>query len=243
MLNDGDMLRAWETGEAQGPIARALTLLSCGYPERPMTELAALTIGQRDGLLLKLREQTFGRHIRGFAECPVCGQALVFSTTSSALSVSPPSASWPQELRFDDWVLQLRPLDSHALATAASFGEVELARAYLLECCLLCAELAGEEIAASELPETVCLRISAALAEHDPQAEVLLSLRCASATCGHQWDALFDIATYLWIEVAAQARRLFDEVDALARAYGWSEAAILGMSSARRRQYLQKVGA
>lgn len=243
MLTDGDMLRAWESGEAQGPVARALTLLSCGYPERSLSELAALTIGQRDGLLMQLRERTFGRQLRGFAECLVCGQTLVFSTTSSQLSVSPPSDNWPKELRFDDWVVQLRPLDSHALAAAASFGDLELARAHLLHCCVLSAQLRGQELSADELPESVSLRVSAALAEEDPQAEVLLSLRCASAACGHEWNALFDIATYLWTEVAAQARRLFDEVDALARAYGWSEDAILGMSSARRRQYLQKVGA
>lgn len=243
MLTDGDMLAAWETGERQGPVARALTLLSRGYPERTLAELTSLSIGQRDGLLLKLRTETFGPGLRGFAECALCGQQLVFSTTSAELSVSPPSASWPKELRFEDWVLLLRPLDSHALATAARFGELELARRHLLESCLVSAQHAGEEVDAEELPDEIYVRISSALAEQDPQAEILLALRCANPTCGHEWDALFDIATYLWTEIAAQAKRIFDEVDALARAYGWSEAAILGMSATRRRQYIARVGA
>ena len=41
----------------------------------------------------------------------------------------------------------------------------------------------------------------------------------------------------------ARAQRLLMEVHLLARAYGWREADILGMSPARRNAYLQRVAA
>ena len=51
-----------------------------------------------------------------------------------------------------------------------------------------------------------------------------------------------DVVGFFWREIQSAARRVVLEVDALARAYGWSEAAILGMSSARRNLYLELVG-
>jgi hypothetical protein len=238
MLTCGDILQAWELGEAQSAVERALSLLVCGYKEYSFAELAACSVGERDGLLLRLREQTFGAALRGFVECGACGETLVFSTTCAELRVAPPEGGFVAELVFEDWKLRLRPLDSHDLAAAAALGEVQAARQELLTRCLLSAEHAGAPVAAAALPEEVGERISAALAEREPQAEVLLTLRCQNPGCQHQWEALFDIATYLWTEVAAAARRLFYEVDALARVYGWREADILAMSAARRRQYL-----
>ena len=46
---------------------------------------------------------------------------------------------------------------------------------------------------------------------------------------------------FLWDEVDVRARRLLDEVHALAGAYGWSEQRILALSEARRRAYLDRV--
>ena len=44
---------------------------------------------------------------------------------------------------------------------------------------------------------------------------------------------------YLWDEIDARARRLLDEVHALARTYCWSEEQILALSETRRRAYLR----
>jgi hypothetical protein len=117
------------------------------------------------------------------------------------------------------------------------------ARRELLARCLVSAQQAGSAVQAPDLPPQIEARVSAALAEYDPQAEILLTLRCASPSCQHQWEALFDIATYFWTELGARARRLFQEVDALARVYGWRESEILAMSAVRRRQYLNLVNA
>jgi hypothetical protein len=87
------------------------------------------------------------------------------------------------------------------------------------------------------MPAAVQTAMAAELAAMDPQAEILLDLVCPA--CGHTWLGVFEIVTFLWSEIRARARRLLQEVDALARAYGWREADVLRMSETRRGLYLQ----
>jgi hypothetical protein len=47
----------------------------------------------------------------------------------------------------------------------------------------------------------------------------------------------------LWMRLQLAAERLLLDVDALARAYGWSEAQVLALPPLRRAAYLQMVGA
>jgi hypothetical protein len=50
-----------------------------------------------------------------------------------------------------------------------------------------------------------------------------------------------DIASFLWTELNVHAKRVLGEVDAFARAYGWSESEVLRMSRARRQSYLELI--
>ncbi len=52
---------------------------------------------------------------------------------------------------------------------------------------------------------------------------------------------MFDVVSFFWSEICVQAKRLLREVHTLARAYGWREADILNMSTARRQFYLEMV--
>ena len=55
------------------------------------------------------------------------------------------------------------------------------------------------------------------------------------------WAVMFDVVSFFWSEICVQAKRLLREVHTLARAYGWREVDILGMSTARRQFYLEMV--
>ena len=70
---------------------------------------------------------------------------------------------------------------------------------------------------------------------------VSFALECPD--CGHRWPAPVDVAEALWMEVQRAAERLLAEIDALARAYGWSEEEIVSLSPVRRAAYLQLVSA
>ena len=78
--------------------------------------------------------------------------------------------------------------------------------------------------------------LAARLSELDPLAEILIDLRCAA--CGHAWQTVFDIANFFWNEIHLRSRRLLQEVDLLARIYGWTESEILGMTDQRRDLYV-----
>jgi hypothetical protein len=140
----------------------------------------------------------------------------------------------PTTLTTGDYRVTVRPPtigDVEALSHTS--GESLLGR------CVVHAEHAGESVAPSELPSSVVTAIDEYLGTADPAAIAELSMSCPS--CAHSWTQLFDIASYLWSEISARAERLLNEVHVLARAYGWSESAILRLGPTRRARYLELV--
>ena len=85
------------------------------------------------------------------------------------------------------------------------------------------------------------IRIGYYIAKADPQAEMIISLGCPN--CGKHWELIFDVAHFFWNEIAAQSQRLVYEIDALERAYGWTEREILSLPTERRRTYLEMLAA
>ena len=89
------------------------------------------------------------------------------------------------------------------------------------------------------LAPEVRVAIGAAMAEHDPQAELELDLICP--VCGAQFSAVFDTATFFLQELDQRSARLLRDVHTLAWHYHWSEREILRMAPQRRAQYLDLV--
>lgn len=238
MLSGNAMVTAWETGRQQHPLDRALTLLASAHPERPREELLALTIGQRDALLYELRERLFGARLRARVTCPECREAVELELDTGALrAATPPPGARAFELDAGGFRLRFRLPDTRDLK--AVLGD-EGAPRRLAERCVLEARAGDETRPPAELPPEVIARLGQAMAEIDPQAEVLLELRCAC--CGCAWTAMLDIGAFLFAELGAACRRLLEEVHALALAYKWSEAEILALPTHRRRSYLAMVG-
>jgi hypothetical protein len=88
-----------------------------------------------------------------------------------------------------------------------------------------------------KLPDALGAQLAGRMAELDPQAEITLHLSCP--LCGFAFSAVFDTASYLIQELEAGMRHLYREVHLLAYHYHWSATEILGMSTGKRRQYLQ----
>ncbi|BAY09381.1 T4 family baseplate hub assembly chaperone [Calothrix sp. NIES-2098] len=235
------ILRIWEIGQSQHPIDRALTLLAFACPEKTTDELASLTIGQRDAYLLTLREISLGPRLNGFTECPKCGERLEFDLNVSDIRISEPSKTVVHNhtLKLEAWELQFRLPNSLDLAAIADCQDVAAADSLLLQRCLLQANHNGTPVSCDRLSPEVINQLAEQMAEADPQAEILLNLNCSA--CGHEWQSLFDILSFFWTEITAQAKRLLREVHLLARFYGWREADILSMSAFRRQLYLDLV--
>jgi uncharacterized protein (UPF0212 family) len=240
------------TSLAGGPDARLLEVWAAGRDERPVrrTELLLVaaglepsgdpSLGAVDALLLDFREGTFGPRVDVVVDCPACGQHLEVAFEVADLRAEP-SGPKPTEVVSDDSDVRVRfrsptLTDLRAIAAAQS---LDAARRMLIERCIVDARRGGRRIDAATLPEGILARVGEAMAAADRQADLRLGLRCPD--CGHGWDAPFDVASFLWLEIDARVRRLMADVHTLARAYGWTEAEILGLPSARRQAYLELI--
>jgi len=229
-----ELLTVWERGRGLHPVDRALVLLAAAEPGTPGEALASLAVGERDARLLAVREQLFGPELDCLVDCVHCGERLEFSLSTADLRAQPDAVTPATELElaYNGQRLRFRRLDSYDLATIAGCADPAEARRLLARRCLL--EPGGVDLTA-ELIDLIAER----LARCDPHAEILLTLVCPA--CGQDQQRLFDIATFVWAELVAQAQRLLREVDVLARRYGWREADILALSPARRQAYLELV--
>ena len=236
------LLSTWEQGLAQpNSIGRVLALLVVASPHIVSASLAELSIGQRDALLLRLREDLFGSHVSALAVCSECGETLELCFDIS--DVRTPEVSEPNgaiAVSWGQYQLEVRLPNSHDLLVLGEPEELKEKRMRLLDRIVLRAECSGHPIAVRELPEELISAMERKIQAAEPSAEVTVKLRCQS--CDHEWSALFDIGSFLWKEVDAWAVRLLREVHLLARAYGWGEADILSMSPWRRHVYLEMLG-
>ena len=240
-LTAADIVTIWDQAQAWHPVDRALLLLAYALPELPAEKLLALSVGQRNVRLLRTRQLMVGDRLEGLVTCPQCKESLEFHVQVTQLLLPEPEIQ-VQEVAIDAWRVRYRLPNSLDLAALLSSQQsLPAARQMLIERCLLAASRDGENISIGDLPEKVILQVANAMSEADPLADMRFTLTCHA--CGHEWLAAFDIVTFFWEELAAQAKRLLREVHQLARAYGWRESEILAMSSQRRRTYLELVGA
>ncbi len=241
-LNAATLLTAWEQGVSQRPVPRALMLLGMTWPERSQEEWANVSIGERDGYLLRLRGQIFGSQIEAIAVCPKCGERvqLEFSTEAIGAGVSELSSSNRLlHVEADGFEVDCRLPTSADLIAMTSCGDVD-GREFLLGRCIAIVRRDGAVVDQGALPDQLVKAVIDEMAQADQQAEVRIALACP--VCPHRWSMLFDILLYLWNEINDWAQRLLTEVHALASAYGWSERDILAMSARRRRLYLEMLG-
>jgi hypothetical protein len=230
------LLEIWAAGRDERPVRRTEVLLAAAGLD-PSTDPA---LGVVDARLLDFREGSFGPRLDVVVDCPDCGQRLEFAFEVADLRIEP-SETEQLEVLSDDGGMRVRfrsPTLADLRAIAAS-ESLDGGRRSLVERCVVEARRGGEPTDPASLPDDVLLRIGEAMAEADRQADLRLGLRCPD--CDHAWATPFDIASFLWIEIDARARRLMADVHVLARAYGWTEAEILALPAARRRAYLELV--
>jgi len=235
----------FDTAETMLPAPRANALIA-----RCMAGAAvpadALTVGDREAILLHLRRLTFGESMACTLPCPSpsCGEQLQVSVDVGDLLV-PRAESTVSRVRVEsggaafDVSFRLptaADLDAIAADAAADLDDAALA---LLARSVLHADRDGRAVDPRDLPEDVRAAVAAAMAECDPQAEVLMTMRCPQ--CGSQFSSLFDAAAFLLRELDVRAVRTLGEVHVLAQHYHWSESDILRMPAQRRARYIELI--
>ncbi len=242
-LTPNDLVRIWETGERQTPVERCLTILSIACSDQTFDQLLDLGLGQRDRLLLLLRQWLFGPHLTGFTECPQCDQRMEFTLGIPEVCRTDSIEFTSSEHVFSTggFELRFRLPRSRDLLTVSSDSNLEQVSRFLVQRCLESACCDGKGIRVEDLPNAVVQQFAARIAESDPLQEILLDMTCPA--CNRRWQPLLDIGQFLWEELTAYARRLLREVHTLARVYGWREEEVIALSARRRQAYLELVGA
>jgi hypothetical protein len=242
-VSPADLVSVWERTLGRSPVDQALVLLSLASPGDDVEALAALSVGQRDARLLTLREELFGPRLSSVTVCPRCRQRLELAFEVADIR-QVPTAEGPSaaglSLAMGGYRVQFRVPTSADLSSLEDVADPATARELLLERCIQSVTRPHDDRAdqrSLELPVTVVDAVAARMSEADPQSDTRLALSCPD--CHHQWEAVFDIASYLVREVHDWAIHVLREVHALARAYGWREADILAMTAARRQAYLE----
>lgn len=238
-----DLVAAWDRAACGAAAGRGLALLAGLQPESDAGALARLPVGVRDARLLRLRQELFGDLLVCLTRCPRCSTDLEFRLTASSLLEQEGGAEagghW---LESDGHRISYRLPDSTDLAALGSSGAAgqDVARVLLTRCVL---EARGPHgvIGAHEVPQPVVERLSEEMERRDPLAAVWLDFECDA--CGHGWQDLLDVASLLWAEIDRHVASLLRDVHALASAYGWTESEVLRLSAARRRRYLEMIGA
>jgi hypothetical protein len=239
------LLRVWEAQQRAHPVRRALHLLADAWPEPGWEGWLHAPVGVRDRALMILCEGFFGSALRTTTICPHCGERLESEFNVRDLQSAPATSTNTAEafsLNEQGWAIAYRlPTSDDLLHVTVERRDANEAARLLLRRCVSRAQRGGEPVDADALPDEIVTALGADMARHDPNAELQIELSCPA--CGEATTTYFDIVSYLWSEVDDWAQRTLADVHTLARAYGWSEDAILSLGPGRRQIYLDMVAA
>lgn len=234
---DGDaLLRLWERALGQPPEARDEALLQ-GVSEHV---LPVQTLGERNARLIDIHTRVFGRELALLSHCAQCGTVAQFSADGELLVAqipAPPDACTSHRLQVDGHVIEFRLPSRSDIAAASSTPSEDDFVLHLLERCVLACTRDDASVPVSTLPGAVLDALSQRMEALDPAASVSFAVECPQ--CDAQWDARLDVGQLVWQKVQTAAESLLLDIDALARAYGWTEREILRLSPTRRAAYLQ----
>jgi hypothetical protein len=234
------LLSAWESGADQALTEKIIRLLELAFPDSGIPDIRKLSIGQRDALLLELRESLFGPRLLNRAVCPHCSTPLEWETRVEDLKLQPafPLHSYREfQLDHDGYRVHFRLPNSLDLSLFDEDSTPVREPKGLLYHCILDIQKDRSDYPVRDLPETLIESLDLRMAEEDPQADIRMMLICAS--CAWKWEVHFDIASYLWTEIDGWARRILMDVCTIASTLGWSERDILNLSPRRRQFYLE----
>ncbi len=242
-MSAAGLLELWERGRHATAVERASALLEFALLGTPADSLPLLTLGERNARLLELRGRLFGPEIQAVARCPGCNAAVELVVPLERFPADAGPAATPvgvAHVACGEYEISFRLPTVADVAGLSSAAGVKAVEAALLERCVVEARIGKEPTTIAELPPEVVEALEERMDELDPGADVRLSLTCPD--CEVEWLAGFAIADFLWADIDRWARRILAEVHTLAGAYGWREADILAMGTARRELYLELIG-
>ncbi|MGW7018081.1 T4 family baseplate hub assembly chaperone [Streptomyces decoyicus] len=183
-------------------------------------DLRALSVGDRNALLLTLVAATYGARVQWVVACPSCGEQLDAEVNLAELVGA---AAGPHE----ELVAAGCALPTCGdLEAVAGLPDADEARRTLLDRCVGSWQSLDEESLAA---------VESLMAQADPLADIELLLICPA--CASEVPAELDPRAELAARLATP-RQLIRDVHTLALAYGWTEPEVLALPRPHRSEYL-----
>ncbi|MGH7775202.1 MAG: hypothetical protein ACREQA_23495 [Candidatus Binatia bacterium] len=214
----------------------------------------SLLIADRQYLLLKLREVTFGDQVRAniFCPWPDCGKRVAINFSINNIPIRESENKGPAymmtlspevagELREEEREITFRlpnGADQEAISPLLAENEA-LALAKLLGRCIQSIGRLpnpGEEVI-DRLCPAARLAIEQQMEKLAPKVDLTMDVNCHE--CGREFVAPFDLHRFFFGEMRTSGDLLYREVHYLAYHYHWSEREIMQMTRDKRRRYIE----
>jgi hypothetical protein len=210
--------------------------------------LRSLLVADRQYLLLKLREATFGSRIQAVLYCPQlsCGNKMDIDFMVDDIPIEVPADVKPGyavQVATEDGQYEVRfrlpnGSDQEALAQLLAENRDKEAAAALLQRCIgqIGSNGSGSSDRIEQLSPRAIAEIEEAMAAAAPRIELTMEGSCPE--CGQPFAIPFDLERFVMQELHTSQDQLYREVHYLAYYYHWSESEIMEMSRAKRRLYI-----
>lgn len=212
----------------------------------PPDAVGAMTIGDREALLLHIRRLNLGDGMQCALHClnGDCEERLdlELKVDDLLLPAYGERPHWHETMIEDGSTgylvdFRLPTGDDQEAASLVADDGIEAAADLLIGRCIRTVTIGATVLQeGDDWPRAVLDSLPENMSALDPQAEMSLNMTCPA--CGTKFVSLFDTADFLRGELVAQVDTVYREVHVLATCYHWEEQAIMRMSRARRRIYL-----
>jgi len=230
-------------------------------PVRPVSEDLArrLLVVDRQFLLLKLRQITFGDHVQATVQCPweACWKKVDIDFSLHDIPVREseekgplytrelsPEATFSNEHgeQYREVVFRLPSgEDQEAISHVVEENEAKALGLLLARCIRRLGRLddPGPEVI-DRLSPLARKEIERHMEEAAPQVDLTLAAHCPE--CNREFTVPFDLQGFFLAECQTSRDFLYREVHYLAYHYHWSEQEILALSREKRRHYIAILG-
>jgi hypothetical protein len=206
-----------------------------------LDEVRALTLAERDWLLLQLHQRSFGGDVVGEVHCPACRSLNEIRFAAREVFDTPDDAADRVEVPLPSGatavVRTVTAADHEHFAALAGLDADAQQRVALAR---LVVSTGEDGVSPAHLDSEDRRALARAIETTVPEP-VRLDLACHQ--CEARFDAPFDPGRFLLAELAAHSRTLLDDVHTLAMTYHWSEPDVLRLPIGRRLAYLERIEA
>jgi len=222
------LLETWEPGARTPPHRRLSALLRAIYGPATVEDD---TLGGRCCRLLLLRREWGGGKMEGVVTCERCAERSEFIVpVEEIMNAARPAPDARVQLHEQGRIFTFRLPRMSDIEAASGLTNFDDVRQAIMRRCALDSD---------HPPAALADRLGARFEALDPAANIVLKTVCSG--CAAPIVAAVDIATFVARDLDRIVERLLRDIDAIASAYGWSEAAIADLPPRRRRRYVAMI--